>query len=92
VDLLDKQVENDNLMNEIENVLELGYLEYLKKTGRELNLKIKTGIDTINNMDKEIEFVDKNIEDYTRRGNKLIFTDGASKGKKIENYVWLRDI
>jgi len=79
-DLLDKQVENDNLMNEIENVLELGYLEYLKKTGRELNLKIKTGIDTINNMDKEIEFVDKNIEDYTRRGNKLIFTDGASKG------------
>jgi ribonuclease HI len=31
-------------------------------------------------MDKEIEGLDKNLLEYTRKGNRLIFTDGASKG------------
>jgi ribonuclease HI len=74
-----KQLEITKLINEIEDVIEIGYLEYLKKVGNNLNIKASNW-ETINNMDKEIEGLDKNLLEYTRKGNRLIFTDGASKG------------
>lgn len=72
----------------LENVMKDGYLVSLKKLGNELNSLKNEEYKTISNMDNILEIKDENIKGYINKGNKYIFTDGASKDNGKGRTSW----